>query len=102
MIRRLRTRPPLVDGQRPPIFTQRIRIEGPCWLRADRAQDIGGCLTLAKNSVPDFEVDEQPQPIVVTCASATVLVGQLPQGVRIEESARSGTRSQNELLDHRP
>jgi hypothetical protein len=52
--------------------------------------------------MPDFQVDEQPQPIVMTHASATVLVGQLPQGVRIEEPARSGTRSQNELLDHRP
>jgi hypothetical protein len=38
----------------------------------------------------------------VTDASATVLVGQLPQGVRIEEPARSGTQPQNELLDHRP
>src|SRR5215470_14802296 len=52
--------------------------------------------------MPDFQIDEQPQPIVVTRAAAPVLVGQLTQGVRIEESARSRTRSQNELLDHRP
>src|SRR5262245_17838335 len=52
--------------------------------------------------MPDFEVDEQPQPIVVPRASATVFVGELTQGVRIEEAARSGTQTENELLDHRP
>ena len=38
----------------------------------------------------------------MTQLSATVFVGQLPHDVRIEEPARSGTPSENQLLDHRP
>ncbi len=52
--------------------------------------------------MPDFQVDEQPKPVVVARMSGTVLLGQLTERARIEEPAGSSARAHDELCDDRP
>src|SRR5687767_10466306 len=51
---RLRTRPPVVDGHRPPIFTQRIRITFPA--------EPGPALVAFDDDGPIVEAHEAPRP----------------------------------------
>src|SRR5437762_2024196 len=98
MIRRLRTRPPVFAGHSPPILTQRICIKD-FGTFLDGAHDVGGPFTIAEDPMPDFEIEEEPQPIAVNVMSSPMLHDHPLQTRTIEESSRLGSRAEHEFVD---
>ena len=57
---------------------------------------------LAEDAVPQFEVDEQPQPLAVFARAAAVFLSQAANLIVMKIPALAGARTEHELLDHRP
>ena len=71
-------------------------------LDAGSTLNLGGTFAVAENSMPDFEVDEEPEPIAVSPGTRSVLLRQLPERRRPEQTPCASPRSEHELLDNGP
>ena len=94
---KLRSRPPVLSGQRPPTFTHRMRSG-----RHAAPSSAAGVLAVDEDAVPDLEVGEQPQPLAVVGGAAR---GARRRGAARRRDRRSRApraRPEHELLDERP
>src|SRR3954454_15792304 len=97
---KLRNRPPVFSGHKPPIVTHSTRID-TCF-PPDGAHHVRWRFAFAKNPLPDLEVDEQPQAFTVIGGAPAVLFCQLPSSRLTEDPPLPRTSSKDELLHDRP
>jgi len=69
-------------------------------LALDRTHDLRRDLPVDEDALPDFERDEQPEPLAVVGGAAAVLVVETPDGVGVEDCAGTRAAAQHELVDH--
>jgi hypothetical protein len=69
--------------------------------RCHSAQHVARLFAVEKDPLPDFEIDEKPQPIAMLTQAVAMLVHQLRQGAPLEETARAGASAEHELVDDR-
>src|ERR1044071_2337681 len=99
MMLRLRTRPPVFFGHRPPILTHRMCMRGSHASGRDSPQYVGGPFALAKDSMPDLEVDEEPQTIAVRRPAGAMLVDEPANRGPFEVAARQRALAEDEFVD---
>jgi hypothetical protein len=68
----------------------------------DVLHDLGRTFAFAEDSVPDFEVDEEPETIAVWGPAGAMLVDETPDGSGVEQLARLRARTEHELVHDRP